>query len=79
MTDGKLIECFFISGGASQKEKETFVFLLEYKVEYALDFINCWLLLNKKEKISEQSLSTFKERAKIHIPTKKNKRKKNDC
>ena len=72
----KLIEYFFISGSASKEAKKTFVFLLEYKVEYALDFINFWLLHNKKEKISEESLSTLTEHVKMYIPTKKKQKEK---
>ena len=61
----------FLGARATKEEKETFLFLLKAKEMYALDFINCWLALNKLEIIPEDSFNAMKEHVKILTSTKK--------
>jgi len=57
---------------SEQSEVETFLFLLESREEYALDFLNCWFSINNMPTISEEAFNTVRQHVKM--PVYKNKK-----
>ena len=46
---------------------ETFLFLLDTKSEYAVDYINSWLKLRGLAHMSEESLNSMEEYVKMRM------------
>ena len=52
---------------ATEEEMETFLFLLDTKSEYAVDYLNSWLKLRGLNHMSEDSLNTMEEYVKMRL------------
>jgi hypothetical protein len=52
---------------ANEEEMETFLFLLDTKSEYAVDYINSWLKLRGLDNMPEESLNSMEEYVKMRM------------